>query len=335
MLSGRPETYRLLSERLQRLAAGWFGSPSGFPAKISRSIKRSRWNGNCHVRAESPEFVEGIEAMATVTSAGSGDVRTSTTDSQIYRSTNLGELLRSTRENRGLTLERIARETRIPQRHLEALEHADLTASSAGFYQRAEIRAYARAVGLDQEVLRVAMRPVDARDPWREIPDTRTSARSRTYALIAFAVVALAVAAYGRAISRPATLQIPAVVGSGAVSPAAPAEPASSASPATPQSGAVAQPAVAPEVGVQGTTGTETPAPASSVTELVVTTQPAGARVTVNGIGWGVTPIAIHHMPPGDKRIRVSKEGYTSEERVLRLDRGRSQALDIRLTSAP
>jgi hypothetical protein len=69
------------------------------------------------------------------------------------------------------------------------------------------------------------------------------------------------------------------------------------------------------------------------VTELVVTTQPAGARVTVNGIGWGVTPVTIHHMPPGDKRIRVSKEGYASEERVLRFDGRRRQALDIQLTS--
>jgi hypothetical protein len=73
----------------------------------------------------------------------------------------------------------------------------------------------------------------------------------------------------------------------------------------------------------------------NSVTEIIVTTQPAGARVTVNGIGWGVTPLTIHHMPPGDKRIRVSKEGYASEERVLRLDAGRSQALDIQLASAP
>jgi cytoskeletal protein RodZ len=307
----------------------------GFSAEIACNIKTSRWNGNCHARTESPGSFEGVEAMATVTSAGSGDLRTSNTDSRIHSATSLGELLRRARENRGLTLERIAHETRIPQRNLEALEHADLTASSAGFYQRAEIRAYARAVGLDQEVLRIAMRPVDARDPWREIAHTGKSTRSRTYALMALAVIALAVAAYGRAISRPATLQNPAEVGSGAVSPAAPAEPGSSASPVTPDSGAVAQPAAVSEVAVQGTTGTETPAPASSVTELAVTTQPEGARVTVNGIGWGVTPITIHHMPPGDKRIRVSKEGYASEERVLRLDRGRSQALDIQLAAAP
>jgi cytoskeletal protein RodZ len=244
-------------------------------------------------------------------------------------------LLRRARENRGLTLELIARETRIPQRHLEALEQDDLTASSAGFYQRAEIRAYARAVGLDQEVLRVAMRPVDVRDPWREVANTRKSTRSRTYALMAFAVVVVAVAALGRAISQPATEQSRPGLGSGTVSPVAPAEPGSNGSPATPQGAAVAQSAAGSEVVAQGTAETETPALVNSVTEIIVTTQPAGARVTVNGIGWGVTPLTIHHMPPGDKRIRVSKEGYASEERVLRLDAGRSQALDIQLASAP
>jgi hypothetical protein len=79
---------------------------------------------------------------------------------------------------------------------------------------------------------------------------------------------------------------------------------------------------------------TETAEPrqsADSVTELVVTTEPAGARVTVNGIAWGVSPVTIRHMPPGDKRIRVTKEGYASQERVLRLDEGRPRALDISL----
>jgi hypothetical protein len=57
--------------------------------------------------------------------------------------------------------------------------------------------------------------------------------------------------------------------------------------------------------------------------------------VTVNGIGWGVTPLAIRHMPPGEKRIRVSKDGYAAEERVLRVDQGRQQVLDIQLNPAP
>jgi PEGA domain len=83
---------------------------------------------------------------------------------------------------------------------------------------------------------------------------------------------------------------------------------------------------------------TETAEPrrsADSITELVVTTEPAGARVTVNGIAWGVSPVTIPRLPPGDKRIRVTKEGYDSQERVLRLDEGQRRALDIPLEDTP
>ena len=53
--------------------------------------------------------------------------------------------------------------------------------------------------------------------------------------------------------------------------------------------------------------------------------------MTVNGIGWGLAPVTIRHLPAGDKRIRVSKEGYTTEERTVRLAEGHPRMLDIRL----
>lgn len=52
---------------------------------------------------------------------------------------------------------------------------------------------------------------------------------------------------------------------------------------------------------------------------LRVTSDPSGARVTVNGIGWGSTPLTINHLPPGPKRIRASKDGYRSAERAVEL----------------
>src|SRR5215813_8092013 len=75
-----------------------------------------------------------------------------TTDAQTGGSIGLGELLRGAREARGLTLQQISFETKIPQRHLEALEHDNLGVSPGGFYQRAAVRAYARAVRLDQHL---------------------------------------------------------------------------------------------------------------------------------------------------------------------------------------
>jgi hypothetical protein len=53
---------------------------------------------------------------------------------------------------------------------------------------------------------------------------------------------------------------------------------------------------------------------------LIVTTRPAGSRVTVDGIGWGVTPITVRYLPFGAKRIRVTKDGFRAEERIVRLD---------------
>ena len=55
---------------------------------------------------------------------------------------------------------------------------------------------------------------------------------------------------------------------------------------------------------------------------LIVETRPAGARVTVNGIGFGETPLRIPYLPFGTKRIRIIKEGYVSVERSVRVDAG-------------
>ena len=297
--------------------------------------------------------------MATVTSARPGDGRTPHTDPREDRGTSLGALLKLARELRGLTLEGIAHETKIPPRHLEALESDNLTAIPAGFYRRAEIRAYARAVGLDQGALaqlESALKPVEAGDASRERPRAWESIRPRTYLLIVLGVVTVAAAVFGRAISeRTPALAHGAEIRSANDSLPKPALPVRDASLDTVTSqGKQSEPAarlsavpenpmtVSTEAGVVSDAGlgvttetTEVGVSADSVTELVVTTQPEGARVTVNGIGWGHSPVTVSHLPPGDQRIRMSKEGYATEERVLQLAEGRRGTLDIRLERAP
>ena len=61
----------------------------------------------------------------------------------------VADLLRDARERRGLTLEQLAHETRIPVDRLTAFEHEGLPPDS-GFYHRAQIRAYAHALSLDE-----------------------------------------------------------------------------------------------------------------------------------------------------------------------------------------
>jgi hypothetical protein len=46
---------------------------------------------------------------------------------------------------------------------------------------------------------------------------------------------------------------------------------------------------------------------------------PVGARVTVNGVGWGSTPVTIAYAALGNARIRVSKDGFLSAERAVNL----------------
>ncbi|MEO8175672.1 MAG: helix-turn-helix domain-containing protein [Sphingomicrobium sp.] len=61
-----------------------------------------------------------------------------------------GERLRAAREAKGLTLEDIAAQTRIPRRHLESLENSDWVNLPAPTYTTGFAKSYASAVGLDR-----------------------------------------------------------------------------------------------------------------------------------------------------------------------------------------
>lgn len=62
----------------------------------------------------------------------------------------VGERLRAAREKKKLHLEDIAAQTRIPQRHLEALERSDWESLPAPTYTTGFAKSYASAVGLDR-----------------------------------------------------------------------------------------------------------------------------------------------------------------------------------------
>src|SRR5689334_22033214 len=62
----------------------------------------------------------------------------------------VGERLRAAREEKGLKLEDIAAQTRIPQRHLESIETADWDKLPAPTYTVGFAKSFASAVGLDR-----------------------------------------------------------------------------------------------------------------------------------------------------------------------------------------
>ncbi len=62
----------------------------------------------------------------------------------------VGAQLRRARKERGLSLEQVTAETRIPERHLEVIESGDFSALPARTYAIGFSRTYARMMGLDE-----------------------------------------------------------------------------------------------------------------------------------------------------------------------------------------
>ncbi|WP_375390780.1 helix-turn-helix domain-containing protein [uncultured Sphingomonas sp.] len=62
----------------------------------------------------------------------------------------VGETLRSARERQGVALAEIASRTRIPLRHLQAIEIGDYSGLPSNTYATGFVKAYARAVGVDE-----------------------------------------------------------------------------------------------------------------------------------------------------------------------------------------
>lgn len=85
--------------------------------------------------------------------------------------TGIGEALREAREERGLSLDDAAEETRIRATHLAALEREEYERLGGNVYVRGFIRSYARAVGIDPERL-LADHPISASPGPVEKPPT-------------------------------------------------------------------------------------------------------------------------------------------------------------------
>ena len=247
-----------------------------------------------------------------------------------------GERLLRGRELKKRSLEDIAAATKIGIHQLRALERGDLHRLPAGFYRRAIVRQYANAVGLDeQETLRdlasVGREDDSDTQSLEPVAERRGDAGSSSFppamwsgaaALVFLGAVAVAATAWYRA---------------GTTTPPADA-PVTTASALAPEADAPAIALVAETKGVRANAGdielatapavSQTPTPTQTETgnvaaddategELTVTSDPSGALVTVNGIGWGQTPVTIRYLPFGKKLIRATKPGYVSGQRVL------------------
>jgi len=271
----------------------------------------------------------------------------------------MATLLRRAREQRGLTLEQVADETKVPLEQLAALERDALPHVNRGFYQRAHIRAYARAVELDEHVVLAELKreaaPVDPHPPpVQQPPPVRARSLRAPYVVMTVVCASLVVGISGvvwetstargtgdhAAVAAPSEPEGHAVATSGNTREIVQSTPQAAESTqlvaeSTPLVAESTPPAAVQDVGTREADGhTQSPA-TPAVTELVITTDPVDARVVVNGVGWGSSPITIQHLAPGEKRLRVTKDGYMAVEHVTHVVADRSTTVNIQLQPSP
>lgn len=240
-----------------------------------------------------------------------------------------GERLRCGREQKKRTLQEIADTTKININQLRALERGDVQRLPAGIYRRAMVRQYADAVGLNvEETSR------DLASVWteadvdlhklEEVAHRRSDAGSSlstialwssAAALLALGAVAVAATVWYRSEPPPAGDVPVATASVPTPESAAPSIVSVATTEAVRANGADVELAVEPTV-LQAATSVVADDNATEG-ELRITSDPAGAQVTVNSIGWGVTPLTIRYMPFGKKVIRATKPGYVGTERSL------------------
>jgi cytoskeletal protein RodZ len=258
-----------------------------------------------------------------------------------------GERLLRGREQKNRSLGEVADTTKIAIHQLRSLERGDLHRLPGGIYRRAIVRQYAAAVGLNVEDTLRDLASIggeaDGRDQTVEpvvVPPGDAASSSFSMALwrsAAAFVVLGAIAALATAWYR------------GEVTARASDVPLTAASATTPATDAPAIALVAATEGVRANTGNVEHATDPSVLpnepepetvaevhategELRITSEPAGALITVNGIGWGMTPVTIPYMPFGKKVIRATKPGYLSAQRGIDFvpdRRGRSVRIQL------
>lgn len=77
------------------------------------------------------------------------------------------------------------------------------------------------------------------------------------------------------------------------------------------------------------------PTLAPSPGTLVLTSEPPGARVVVNGVERGYTPLTLKNMPAKTYRIEIQRGGYYSSSRKVALGAGQTRRLAFALQALP
>jgi cytoskeleton protein RodZ len=235
----------------------------------------------------------------------------------------VGERLRAAREEKKLSLEDVAAQTRIPQRHLESIENADWDKLPAPTYTVGFAKSYAGAVGLDRteigEQLREEMGGQRFFSSQAEVIEAADPARTMPKWLVISAVIAVILIIIVMSVLNRRSLEQPSSNAPAAVAPATPVNKPAQQHPAAPSPTASAQgpvvlTAVAPawvQVTDQGKTlfegmmnpGQAYNVPPTATAPLLKAGKPEALKITV---GSAVAPPV---GPPGKVASKVSLKG--------------------------
>jgi hypothetical protein len=219
----------------------------------------------------------------------------------------LGEVLRAARLSHNLTLDAIQARTKLRRQFFEDLERDDLSKwPSSPFYRESYLRAYADAVGLDpRDVVHRYRREHAPIDVENAVPPASRPRRLTPVTIPLILVVTFAIAfATGRLLGPTSEAQADTMN-----TPAAGVEAVSA------RHTDVVLPAEAPAVNVGDIEG-----------ELLITSTPSAAHVTVNGIGRGSTPVRVRFLPVGSYTVRFVRPGHPSVTRHVTISPERQQA---------
>jgi cytoskeleton protein RodZ len=239
----------------------------------------------------------------------------------------VGERLRAARQEKDLSLEHIAAQTRIPQRHLESIESAEWDKLPAPTYTIGFAKSYASAVGLDRteigDQLREEMGGQRFASSQAEVIEAADPARTMPKWLVISAVLAVIILVVLMSYLNRRSLEQPSEASSNAPAATAPASTASVQPPQQPRQaappeasaqGPVVLTATAPawiQVTDQGKTlfqgelqpGQSYAVPPTAAAPLLKAGKPEALKVTVG------SAVAPQVGPPGKVASKVSLKG--------------------------
>lgn len=251
----------------------------------------------------------------------------------------VGEILRSERERQGLDLARVAAQTRISSRYLQAIENDDPGSLPGGFFYRSFVHQYGEFLGVDQESLEsgldrltpVASAASDLRSDRfinpPDVPPLPTESRGSSAGRLPLAVVLLVTAVIASSaiyalwqrsqqVEEPRPTP-PAAATSGGQKPAPKPVDKPADTPAAPQA-------------AQTTPSTTTPPAVATAPDSNAAAAPPGA--TAAAPARSGTGLSLEFMATEDAWVSVTADGKPVIQRVLKGGETRTVSGSERLT---